>query len=213
MERLLGIPRLPKRWGVRLAGACAGVAALGLAMSVAAAPKDGNPQTNGLKTQPIDVSKVAPLRDAIFDYDAAVKARGGKAPEDAGERLKRIKSVAPQAKAAIKSFVNRLRANGETEAYDAQAEERARQSGSQDLVSELRGGGGATSILSQADRLIDGQIAERGRAAGQNSVSSVLDFLLGVPEAQARSSHLCGAFYWLISAGYGTNLSYRACYY
>jgi len=213
MSSRRGYPRHFIRGCASVATACAALTALALATNVAAAPDAKPSGANGLKTKPINEARVAPFVDAFFDYDAAVKARGGKAPADAGKQLERLKSLAPQAKGEINSFVKRLRAAGETEAYDAMASEHAQQTGSEELMSELRAGGGAAAILGQADRLIDEQIAERGRAAGMDSVSSILDFLLGVPEAHARSSHLCGAFYWLISGANGTNLAYRACYY
>jgi hypothetical protein len=163
-----------------------------------------------VKTPPASAQAIAPLRDAIYAFDDAVAAAKGKVPADATERADKIQGLAGRAKGEIRAFTSRLKAAGETEAFDAYIEARAREDGNPTLSAELRGAGGGFAVLSGADSVIDEMVAQRRRAADQASVALLFEFL-GIEDAHAAAG--CAFFWWVISAGYGERFAYRSCYY
>lgn len=163
-----------------------------------------------LKTKPARASAIAPLVDELVAYDLAVDANGGKAPKDAVDRLKKIASLAPQAKSEIRSLAANLKSAGETEDFVAYIAAKAKETRSSSLEGELRAAN-AYSLLQRADSIIDQEIAARTQAA--KATASLMDMLLGVSTAEASfRSTVCGAFWFTISLGYGTQHAYTSCY-
>jgi hypothetical protein len=172
-------------------------------------------QVNGksLKTAPASASRIAPLLDALADYDRAVETTG-KPPADAAQRLQKIQSLVPGAKSEIQSLLGRLRAAGELEDFNAYVEEKAKATGSGKLVSELRAAGGAAQLLQSAASTIDREMRSRQQASTMSSLilNELLD-LVSVRSARAGfRSTVCGAFWFAISLGYAERHAYESCY-
>jgi len=163
-----------------------------------------------LKTQPANAQAIKPLRDAIYAFDDAVAAAKGKVPADAKERADKIQGLAGRAKAEIRAFASRLKAAGETEAFDEYIEARAKEDGNPTLLSELRGAGGGFAVLTSADSVLDEMVAQRRRAADQAKAALLFEFL-GIEEAHAAGT-ICGLFWFTLSLGYGERFAYRSCW-
>ena len=161
-----------------------------------------------------DARALAPLGEALFAYDAILKRSSGKAPADAARRLDEMARLSVQAKADIRDFVSALREAKETEAFEKAVYAAAETSGRPTLVAEIRGQGGPVAVLAQADRLIDGLIAERRHgAASRESLDGVLELLgLTVTVHASVLSTACGFFWFTISLGYATTHAYTSCY-
>lgn len=170
-------------------------------------------QLNGklLKTKPANASLIAPLRDALIKLDADTDANGGKLPKDAVDRLKKMQAMAQQAKSEIRSLVANLTANKETDAFNEGILGEAKLMGSAKLSSELSAGGTPIALLQRADSIIDQDLAARMSAAAKSA--SLIDTLMGVTDAEASiRSTACGAFWFVISLGYGEAHAYTSCY-
>jgi hypothetical protein len=176
-----------------------------LTLSVGAIP---GAQAAGLTTKLADKGKVAPFVEAIFEYDRAAEGNGGRAPADAAERLRRIQGLATTAKAEMRALASRLKAAGETGAFDAHVEATAGAA-----AAELRAAGGASALLGRIGPLLDAEVSERRRAS-ETSVGERIERLLGVGVAHAGRfrSTACAAFWYVISAGYGETFAYTSCY-
>ena len=166
-----------------------------------------------LKTKPANGAAIAPLLDALVAYDLAAGKNGGKAPEDAADRLKKIRALAGPAKAEVRAFVGRLKAEGELAEFSALVEAKARETGSGKLMSEV-GGGKATQLLLGAEAAIDRDI--NARAANSTTAAllmhGILD-LVSVREAHAGlRSGVCSGFWFVITLGYGERFAYESCY-
>ena len=168
-------------------------------------------QGERLKTSPPSKAAIKPLADGLFDFDEAGR-RSGKPPADASARIGKLRSQAAQAKSEIRTFVSRLKANGEAEAFDEMVRTRA-QSAAPAVVAELKAAGGATALLARADSLIDEMLADRAALGDRQppSWASVLGF--ATVHAYGIRSGLCSAFWYVLSAGYGEAHAYRSCYY
>ena len=164
-----------------------------------------------LKTKPANASMVAPLRDALIKLDADTDANGGKLPADAVDRLKKIQSMALQAKSEIRSLAKNLQANGEADAFNEMVLADAKSLGSAKLTSELSAGGTPIALLLRADSLIDQDISARLAAAAKSA--SLIDTLMGVSTAEASiRSTACAGFWFVISWGYADTHAYVSCY-
>lgn len=155
---------------------------------------------------------IAPLAQGLLGYDDIVRA-AGKAPADAGRRLDDLSRLAPQAKADIRAFIDALRRANEVEAFEKLVYAKADASGRATLSAEIRGQGGPVAVLSQADRLIDGLIAERRAAlTSRHPVDRVLEsFGLTVELSASILSTTCGLFWFTISLGYADVIAYHSC--
>jgi hypothetical protein len=162
-----------------------------------------------LKTKPARASLIEPFIDALFAYDDAVKANGGKPPKDAIERLKKIQSLSISAKSEIRALAQNLSANREIAAFNQFVAEKVKQSGSAAAVREFQAAGGnAHAILLGADSQIDQEISARAAAAKPVALLFLED-LFGVSIAEAGTG--CSAFFFVISLGYATTANYKLC--
>ena len=166
-----------------------------------------------LKTR-ADARAIAPLAQALFAYDDILQRSSGKAPADAARRLDEMARLSVQAKADIRDFVSALRQANEVEEFEKAVYAAAGTTGRPTLVAEIRGQGGPVAVLAQADRLIDGLIAERRHgAAGKGSLDGVLELLgLTVTVHASVLTTACGFFWFTISLGYATTHAYKSCY-
>lgn len=161
-----------------------------------------------------DARAIAPLAQALFAYDDLLKRSSGKAPADAARRLDEMMQLSVQAKADIRDFVSALRQANEVEQFEKAVYAAAETSGRPTLAAEIRGQGGPVAVLAQADRLVDGLIAERRHgAAGKGSPDGVLELLgLTVTVHASVLSTACGFFWFTISLGYAEEHAYKSCY-
>jgi len=190
------------------------IASLAAAVASPAHAQPGKESAPGFKTRLTNPGAVAGFRDALYGFDDSGKARGGKAPADAQERLRKLQALAGPAKGEIKSFAARLRAAGEVEAYEAAVYAAASRAGAPTLMSDLKAVGGPYALLTKADALLDEMIADRRKVSQNGTAARLLESLGLTVAVEARlKSTACGAFWWAISWGYATAHAYRSCYY
>lgn len=160
-----------------------------------------------LKTAPPNQQVVESLRTQVYGFDDWVRAHRGAVPADARARVNRMQSLASRVKGEVRSYASRLKAANEVEPFDAALAARARQDGAS---ADLAAAGGAYKVLVQGPTVIDDMIAARRKAAG-TELPTWITSLTGTPVH--ASSTVCGLFWYVISAGYGTRFAYRSCYY
>ncbi len=167
----------------------------------------------GLKAAPLDVGAVQPFAEALMAFDQAARRNQGKV-QDATRRLADLEKLAPAAKTEIQSFVSRLRQANESAAFDAFVYSQTAESGRPTLAAEIRAEGGPSALLAKAGTLIDQLIAERRKAGSVSSLDRVLE-TLGLTAVLSAGfwTTACGATFWVLTVGRGTNLAYKACYY
>lgn len=145
--------------------------------------------------------QVQPLTEALLGFD------------DAARKLDELERLARPAKTEIKAFLARLRQADETEAFEARTYKLAETSGRSTLAAEIRELGGPVALLEKADTLFDELIAERRRATA-GGLDALLETLgLTVSLSAGIRTTACGAVFFVMTLGYGTNLAHRACYY
>jgi hypothetical protein len=202
------------RGGARILGRLLITVSLVIALATTSLAEPMEFRGKALKTAPAQGQAIEPLRGAIFDFDESGESRGGP-PNDAKDRIGRMRSAAPKAKTEIRNFVRGLEKNGETEAFDQMVADRVADVAPPEAAAELEKQGGGTAMLKQADRIIDEMIADRGQAAGMGSALRLDGWeLLGISSAHAGlRSGTCALFWYTVSFGYGTAHAYRSCYY
>jgi len=113
----------------------------------------------------------------------------------------------------LEKFAADLVANNEKEVFDTAVIDYAKALGGEILVRELTSAGGPHAILTKSRAIL----AKNMNGFKQDTPPSIdLLSFLGISTAQATSgirSTACGAFWFVASWGYGTNIAYRSCYY
>lgn len=190
--------------------------ALSLSVTCMAASAAG-PMTVGgttLKTPLPDSRMVGPLIDALLDFDEAVDQNGGRAPKDTAKRIAAIDADAKQALPEIRRLASRLKANGETQLFNAYIAESVHKLGSPRLASEMKAlDGNAYGLLLKSDSYIEDEIEQRRALKVGWNPAAVLLSLAGIAPAEASlRSGACSFFWWVVSAGQGTTHAYTSCY-
>lgn len=192
-------------------GLAMGLATAGMAASAAGPMVVGG---TALKTPKPDPHVVGPLIDDLLDFDAAADQNGGRAPKDAAQRIAALDADAKKALPEIHRFASRLKANGETQLFNAYIAESVQKLGSPSLASEMKAlDGNAYGLLLKSDSYIDDEIDQRRAIKVSWNPGAALLALAGVAPAQAGlRSGACSFFWWVVSAGEGTEHAYTSCY-
>ena len=197
-----------------IAAAVVAACALALPATVAGQIPPWQAGRNGaVKTKVGNPQAIQAFQDVLFKFDEEGKANRGRPSANAKAQVQKLQAAAGRAKGEIRAFTARLKAAGEVQAFDAAVEARAKQAGSAELLSELRAAGGGYALLQRGDQYIDEMIVDRRRVVEKNGVAARIEAWLGVAEVHALRQTACGAFWWVITVGYGERFAYRSCYY
>lgn len=164
-----------------------------------------------LRTPPPDAMVLIPFVQALVDYDAAVHAGGRSAPE-ARQIEVDIRLMAPGVKQELAGFAERLRQNGEVEAFNQLAVARAKRSPNSELVlAGIKSAGGAYNGLVHIGPQIDGLLPADHMAL--LDILGGVNQLVGAPAANAAIGETaCGFVFWVFTLGYGQGVAYHYCY-
>lgn len=162
---------------------------------------DGKP----LKTQRPDKQHLATFLHAVVDTSIA-------SPVERVSKTQDIEKASAAIKLDISTLLAQLRTNGEAAQFDKFIMNQAIQEKNKALLSELQSVGGAVAALEKANQQIDDDIHSFKASFKTSWIPSPYVFI-GINDAHARIGEtLCGIFWWVISAGYGTTHAYYSCY-
>lgn len=139
------------------------------------------------KTPPARKELVLPFLQELGGWNAEARKNGGRPPQDARERARRLAGLGPPARAEVEAFARRMAASGESREFDAWVATEFAKLGDAALVADLKQAGGATAALQRLGPWIDAEIGQRRQAADQQRSALWLG-LLGINEAHAALS-------------------------
>jgi hypothetical protein len=164
-----------------------------------------------LKTKPANRDDVHPVVQEIISFDDAEAQNNDAPPADAADRLKRLKALAPKAKAEIVAFAERLKKAGEVDQFNEYVANRIKDFNQKQLSEDFKAeGGNAYALLLKAPARIDQAIADREPKDLKKRA------ITGTPEPVALKAGrirtgACYAFWFVVTAGYGTDHAHTSC--
>lgn len=161
-----------------------------------------------------DAGALQALNDAFFTFENAANAAKGKSTADSRRQLDAFSGQLQRGRAAIRAFLAQLRDKNEVQAFEQMVYAAAAKTGRSTLAEEIRKDGGPVAILGRADTFLDALLDERRKAIAPAGLDDFLEALgLTVSLEAGIRTTACGAFWFTLTLGYGTNLAYRSCYY